>query len=54
MASEIGTAHLPSSHLREQPKIYIYLNPPTTDPTTDPTTLSLDSPIYPSVKLSCD
>jgi len=50
MNSEIGTAHLQSSHPRQQPKTHGCLSPTTTEPTPS----SLDRPISPSVALSCD
>jgi len=48
MESKISTAHLQSSHSREQPKTPGCLSPTTTEPTTSP----FDSPISPSVALS--
>jgi len=48
MKSKISTAHLQSSHSREQPKTPGCLSPTTTEPTTSP----FDSPISPSVALS--
>jgi len=50
MNSEIGTAHLQSSHPKQQPKTHGCLSPTTTEPTPS----SLDRPISPSVALSCD
>jgi hypothetical protein len=49
MESGISIAHLPSAHLREQPKTHDYLNPPTI---IEPTISSFDSPNSPSVALS--
>ena len=49
--SEIGTAQLPSSHPREQPKTHGCLNPHTA---TESTTFSLDCPTSPSVTLPQD
>jgi len=46
--SEISTAHLQSSHPREQPKTHGCLCPTTPEPTTSP----CDSPVSPSVALS--
>ena len=55
MESEIGTVHLPSSHLREQPKTHGSLSPDaTTEPIIEPTNSPFNRPISPSVALSCD
>ena len=49
--SETGTAHLSSSHPREQPKTHGCLNPHTA---TEPTTSFLDCPTTPSIVLPQD
>ena len=55
MEPEIGTVHLKSSHLREQPKTHGCLSPATTaEPTTEPTTSPFNRATSPSVALSCD
>jgi len=52
--SEIGNAHLQSSHPREQPKTQGCLSLTVTEPTTEPTISPVDRLNSPSVALSCD